>query len=500
MIIQQKRSHDIHINLDDAKNYMKDYVEENKTTIKDGEILFAKYLCGKTNDIKSRIYSLRGIVNAMNPSSPYVVFDDANNSNIVRENLLYYSYSLVNKEGCLKPFKEFEAAIVRGSQIRSDLTFTFSFQLLPKYYSSTYDNNKVYFAIKNETTNKYIPLELGSNLPSYITQKDKNSPILYTINRDNCQTKERLFFTFCIDELTKFTSYDDKLVFQIHVDTSGSTIEYMRNPKLELGSEMTDYCENESMKQNYLYNKSIQYTKNVGKTLNNNIKALHKPKYNNIEVSFVRTKLTGRFDDVFNKTHLTNANFNFNVLEDSYGEFQNTIVNIKAVGYGTYKDYYVFPALKVSGYNEEKLYLNGYGADVIYYNVSSKLNVNDIKTNKTKQCVLTKFEESGKYSYYRINPNDITGTTDDEKLSCIPVDILFNENGSPRPFMVDSDGRMLYPKIGNMLNSFIDQLHFTSGTNTKKHPDFDWDTSHNVSLDINDIPKDNPRTPWKEGF
>lgn len=53
MIIQQKRNNTIHENLVVAKKYLNDYVKTNKTTIKDGEILFTRYYGGGGADRKA---------------------------------------------------------------------------------------------------------------------------------------------------------------------------------------------------------------------------------------------------------------------------------------------------------------------------------------------------------------------------------------------------------------------------------------------------------------
>lgn len=447
MIIQQKRNNTIHENLVDAKKYLNDYVTKNKATIKDGEILFTRYYGGGEKVRKLRSYTLRGIVNATNPSQPYVEFDDVNNDNIVRENLLYYSYGIVGSDGCLKPFNYFEALIHSGSQIRSDRTFTFSFELSPRYYSVTPNNNKVRFCVKNKTQDKEIPIKLVNKGYSYLTQ-DGNTAILLTLNESECKPKERLSVTFQIDYLKFYASTDETLSFMMYIENGGSKIQYMRNPKLELGSEMTDYCENEEMRQKHLYDRSIKYTDNVATSIKRRIDALEKPKYdnNNIEVSFMLTRLDGSYANVADS--LSNLyKYSINVAEYNNVIYKNNIVNIGDVsvpiGNQTHI-YYVVPALKVKGYNEEKLYLNGYGVDVLYYKGSN--TISNIKHSSSNQCVLTKYNESNGYSYYRIL-NDSFGTSGrDRVLTCIPVNILFNTNGSIRSFMVDSAGKMMYPK------------------------------------------------------
>lgn len=503
MIIQQKRNHSIHPSLADAKKYLNEYVTTNKKTVKDGEILFTNYFGGGGAIGQLRSYTLRGIVNATNSNLPYVEFDDVNNDNIVRENLLYYSYTLLNKNGYFKSFKTFDANITNGAKIRSDRAFTFSFELLPQYYSSTYDNNKVYFELKNKTTNQIIPIKLVDKGYSYITQDV--SRILFTIKERKCKSKERLSVTFTIDDMKSHASDGDVVLFRMYVESDGSSIEYMRNPKLELGFQMTDYCENNSMKQNYLYDKSIKYTKDVANTITTNIKNLHTPKYNynNIEVRMMRTKLLGKYSDVFGRYQ--SIPFYVSSINLFNGEY-STITNIYNVKDGVAAQntiFLVFPALKVKGYNDEKLYLNGYGVDIIYYmydNTSKQNNITAIKTNKKKQCVLTKYDESGGYSYYRIIDSNISDSSGSTPLACIPVDILFNTNTTPRPFMVDSSGKMMYPKIDVQDYYYIKSLYFTSGTSTITPPDVDLETPTVNHPDWHEIPKDDPSTPWKEGF
>lgn len=411
---------------------------------------------------KLRSYTLRGIVNAKNPTSPYVEFDDVNNDNIVRKNLLYYSYNLIGKDGCLKPFRWFEFEIVNGSQIRSDRTLTFSFELLPDYFKYIKDNNKLRFNVKNKTKNKEIPIKLIVEDNNYLLQEN-DTTILLVINRTKFKSYDRLSITFQIDNLKAYASYDDKLLFEMYIENGGDEIEYLRNPKLELGSEMTDYCENESMKQNHIYSNCIQYTNQVTRSINNRIDTLEKPKYdyNVVEVSFMKTTLDGNYSNVFN-SNIYNGYINVNVAKQNHLTLDVSIVNINTVNGSSGLKYFVIPALKIKGYNEEKLYLNGYGVDVIYYNITPSLNIVNIASKKDKQCVLTKYKESGAYSYYRIDSNDDVETSDNEKLTCIPVDILFNESGNYRPFMVDSSGRMMYPKIVTPTKFFIDAIHLSS--------------------------------------
>lgn len=501
MKIQQKRNKTIHTDLAKAKKYLQDYVTTNKTKIKDGEVLYTRYYAGGDID-NLRVYTLRGFVDATTPTLPIVAFDNVNNDNIVRENLLYYSYTLLNKNGYFKSFKTFDANITNGAKIRSDRAFTFSFELLPQYYSSTYDNNKVYFELKNKTTDQVIPIKLVDKGYSYITQD--MSRILFTIKQRECKSKERLSVTFTIDDMKSHASDGDVVLFRMYVESDGSSIEYMRNPKLELGFQMTDYCENKSMKQNYLYDKSIKYTKDVTTTLSNNIKALHTPKYNynNIEVSLLNTYIKGKYEDVFSYYYT-----DVNVVSGTTLNEKKTIENISTIDNKTLTTsscrYFVVPALKVKGYNEDKLYLNGYGVDIIYYkydNTSKKNNITAIKTNKKKQCVLTKYDESGGYSYYRIIDSNISDSSGSTPLACIPVDILFNTNTTPRPFMVDSSGKMMYPKIDVQNTYYVDQLYFTSGTSTITPPDVDLETPTVNPPDWYEIPKDDPSTPWKEGF
>lgn len=438
MIIQQKRNNVIHENLVAAKKYLNEYVTTNKATIKDGEILFTRYyggMVGQTGMLRS--YTLRGIVNATSPSKPYVEFDDVNNDNIVRENLLYYSNDSVGSDGCLKPCNLFDPKIIRGSQIKTDRIFTFSFELLPAYYSSTSDNMQVYFKVRNDTRKKYIPITLLDKGDNYITQ-DSASRILFTIKESECKTKKRLSITFQIHNLWYFASYDDVLIFEMDIQ---GIMKHMRNPKLELGSEMTDYCENALM----VYDK--------------NVKVLLTPKYdnNNIEVNFIITRLVGIYKDVFKNSYK-----NFNVLSVTNDE--KVIVNINAVDTEaitpTPATYYVITALKVKGYNEEKLYLNGYGVDVIYITfVKGRNHITAIQTNKSKQYVLKKYRESGEYSYYKIADKNIG----DAPITCIPVDVLYNTNATPRPFMTDSFGKTMYPKIGKHQYNTPMDIYFTHG-------------------------------------
>lgn len=508
MIIQQKRNNTIHTSLADAKKYLNDYVTKNKATIKDGEILFTRYFGGGEKVGALRSYTLRGVVNATNPSQPYVEFDDVNNDNIVRENLLYYSYGLVGSGGWFKAFKYFEPSIIRGSQIRSDRAFTFSFELLPSYYSSTPDNKKVYFVVENKTTNQTIPIKLVDKGYSYITQDD--SRILFTIKESECKTKERLSVTFTIDDMKLHTSYGDVVSFRMYVGPGESSIEYMRNPKLELGYEMTDYNENNTMKEKYLYAKSIKYTKDATTALIDKINALHTPKYNynNIEVKIMKTQLLGSYGG---SAFFEKQSIPFNVAyHDTSGCELDEIKNI----YYTENNpkslnniFLVFPALKVKGYNDEKLYLNGYGVDVIYYKydiISKQNKITAIKTDKKQQCVLTKYDESGGYSYYRIIDSNISDISGNTPLACIPVDILFNTNTSPRPFMIDSSGKIMYPKIVEQEEFFVKNLYFTSEKSLIIIPDFEIEmpdlTPPVKPIDWNELPKDDPSTPWKEGF
>lgn len=452
MIILQKRNNTIHENLVVAKKYLNDYVKTNKTTIKDGEILFTRYYGGGEKVGKLRSYTLRGIVNATNPSQPYVEFDDVNNDNIVRENLLYYSYGIVGSDGCLKPFNYFEALIHSGSQIRSDRTFTFSFELSPRYYSVTPNNNKVRFCVKNKTQDKEIPIKLVNKGYSYLTQ-DGDTAILLTLNESECKPKERLSVTFQIDNLKFYASTDETLSFMMYIENGGSKIQYMRNPKLELGSEMTDYCENEEMRQKHLYDRSIKYTDNVATSIRRRIDALEKPKYdnNNIEVSFLIARLYRRFTDVFGTTpHIDGSRFK--VLKNNNINFEDKLVNISTVdssGSVSADNYIVCAGLEVKGYNEDKLYLNGYGVDVLYYD-DNAYNISDIKSVSNKQCVLTKYDQRGPYSFYRIIDSDIVTQGREKALTCIPMNILFNADAKQLPFMVDSSGKMMYPKIGKI--------------------------------------------------
>lgn len=501
MKIQQKRNKTIHADLSQAKKYLQEYVTTNKATIKDGEVLYTCYHGG--GDISDdRVYTLRGLVDATNPSSPVVHFDDVNNDNIVRENLLYYSYSLVGSGGYFKPFEYFESTITRGSQIRSDRAFTFSFELLPHYYLSTSDNKKVYFEVKNKTTNQIIPIKLVNKGYSYITQDD--SRILFTIKESECKYKERLSVTFTIDDIKSHTSYENVVVFKMYAAVRDQTIKYMRNPKLELGYQMTDYCENISMKENYLYNKSIQYTKDVATSINNNIKDLHTPKYNynEIEVSFLKTYLNGKYSDVFtfiNATYVNVASTN----TDGSGRIVD-ITNTNSGGLSvTNQKPYVVPALRVKGYNEDKLYLNGYGVDILYYklnNVSLNNEITAIQTNKTRQCVLTKVSTSGDYSEYRFIDDSITSTSGSTPLICIPVDILYNTNLTNRPFMTDPSGNLMYPKIGENGDYSIKKLYFVSGTKTITPLPVNPTPPPIKPIDWNPIPVDDPETPWKEGL